>query len=201
MPASTSPYLDVRTSSSLVPMRKTASAVLAQAEALTIHSDADLTKSADLLARVKVVQRRVATTKASIVKPLNDGLRAIRDLFRPIETLCEQVERILKHKAGAYHDAEVARVETRREVIADRLDRGRITPEIATRQLAHAPIPETSVGPVQFKTVREVVIEDESKIPDAYWVIDLVKVRAEALRGVVIPGVRVVEKTQVAARS
>jgi len=56
----------------------------------------------------------------------------------------------------------------------------------------------TNNGAIQFRTIKDVVIEDETKLPREFLVPNMVKIRKVALEGVEIPGVKVVEKQTVA---
>jgi hypothetical protein len=51
------------------------------------------------------------------------------------------------------------------------------------------------VAGVSYRTVSEVVVVTPSLVPDEYWELNMVKIREDALNGVVIPGIEVRKKT------
>lgn len=173
------------------------------AEALVIANAKDMTSAADMLGKIKTVQKLIKTKKEDITKPLNEALRNVRSLFAPVEESADESERLIKGKMNAYQ-VEQDRIAREEEAkIQKQLDAGRIKPETAIRKTEAIAKPQTAVkgerGAVQFRTVRKVVIEDAASLPREYLIPDFVRIRKEALAGVAIAGVKVVEEKEVAA--
>ncbi|MDW8332533.1 MAG: hypothetical protein RMK43_12860, partial [Cyclobacteriaceae bacterium] len=62
------------------------------------------------------------------------------------------------------------------------------------------PLPAVEKPPVVTQTRKEVVVVDPDKVPKEYWALDMFRIRADALSGIVIPGVEVRETQVVVAR-
>lgn len=81
-----------------------ASTLLLNVEAFSVVTSDQYLEAGELLKRVKAHQRDIAAVKDGIVKPLNAGLKAVRDLFRVPESKIDRAEETLKHAMGAYRD-------------------------------------------------------------------------------------------------
>jgi hypothetical protein len=183
----------------------------------------DFTAGAEHLKLVKGAQKKIESLRVSITKPINDGLKAVNDMFRrPAEQLVE-VEMRLKRALTSYEDEQrrIRLEEQRRADEAARKERERI--EAQARRAAEAGKPEkaaqleeraaTVVAPViqreppkvsglSSREVWRFEIADEKLVPREYMVVDPTKVRAvvNALKGAAnIPGVRVWSEKSIAA--
>lgn len=142
--------------------------------------------------RLKDIEKDLKAHKEAITKPLNKALGAVRDLFRPRETeLGEAIEEV---KDGLLEFDARAREEMRKktERLEERVEAGEVSEGFASKQLAKAS-DRVGEGVVNTQTRKGYEITDESKIPDPYWVLDLVKLRRDVLGGVEVPGTRVVD--------
>lgn len=191
-----------------VAKQKSTLALKAANDISAIQDEVQLTSASKILSRIKATQKLVKEKKEGITKPLNKALENVRELFRPIETSCKEAEGIVKGKMVEYSDKvkEENRIAT--EKLAKRVEKGTMKVETAANKITELETaPEqvhNEIGAAQFRIEREVVVEDESKIPTQYWVLDMVKVRKDVLgnasKGIAplkIPGVKVIEKTSV----
>lgn len=172
------------------------------AEALAIRTTEDLPQAADLLSKIKTAQKILKERKEEITKPLNASLAAVRNLFRPLETACEKAEAVVKQKMVEVHrQAQIAADAAREKVMkqAPRLKAETISRKLEAIEEAPEAIRADTGGQSRFKSISEVVIVDETKVPRKYLSLNMVLIRRDALAGVEIPGVSVEEKTVVAA--
>jgi predicted phage tail protein len=185
----------------LAPFKATISKAEAAATALQIKTVDELTGATELLGKIKTVGKAITQKKESITKPLNEALKNIRDFFRPVETQWANAEQIVKGKMIDYQNDQLAKAAKETKKVEEKVEAGKMTFEKAAEKI-EAVTPQknvtTDAGAAQFRTVKEVVIDNETLIPREYLVLDLVKIRKVALAGVNIPGVRVVEKQAVA---
>lgn len=188
-------------SQELAPIEAQVSKAEAAANALQIKTVEDLTVATELLGKIKTVGRMITSKKEGITKPANEALKNVRAFFAPIERQWEAAERIVKDKMVDYQSRQLAKAAKKTEVIEQKVEAGKMNFEKATEKI-EAVTPQknvtTDAGAAQFRTVKEVVIDDETLIPREYLMLDMVKIRKVALAGVGIPGVRVVEKQTVA---
>lgn len=185
----------------ITPIKASLSKAVSAAEALIIKSPEDMKAATSLLSNIKLLGKAITQAKEKITKPLNEGLRSARSFFKPVEDDTEKAENIVKRKMLDYQTAELAKAEKKTEVIEKKVEEGKLSFEKAAEKI-EAVTPSKSVavetGSVQFRTVKEVVVEDESLIPREYFDLNMVKVRKVALAGIAIPGVKIVEKQAVA---
>lgn len=185
----------------LAPIKAQASKAEAAANALAIKTDEDLSSATELLGKIKTVGKMISSKKLSITKPLNEALKNIRAFFSPLEEQWEKAEQIVKVKMIDYQNKKMAKAAAEEKKVEKKVAEGKLSFEKAAEKI-EAVAPQKNIttesGAAQFRTVKEVVIDNETLIPREYFVVDLVKVRKVALAGVNIPGVRIVEKQVVA---
>jgi hypothetical protein len=90
----------------IVEYRKSVSNALAEAEKLDVSSFEGVMDAADVLLRVKTVGEQITEAKETITRPMNESLKATRSLFKPLEDMYAQAERILKDKVLGWHESE-----------------------------------------------------------------------------------------------
>ena len=147
---------------------------------LQIKTKDDLPMAAELLSEIKIVGKAITEKKESITKPLNLALKNARAFFAPVETQYENAERIVKNKMNDFQNAELAKAAKKTEVIENKVEEGKMSFDKAVEKIEEI-TPEKKVeaksGSIQFRTVKEVIIKDENKIPREYLVLDMVKIR------------------------
>lgn len=172
---------------------------------LTIETQEDYAQAADVVAKLKELGSSIKDTKEAITKPLNESLKNIRTLFKPIEDQFENAEMVVKSKILAYKKKVDEEARAKEAKIAEKLEQGKMKLETAEKKMdAIERVEQTTrgkVGEVQIRKVRKVRITDETKIPRQYLVPDMVAIRKDALAGVPIDGVEVYEEETVAAGS
>jgi len=185
----------------LAPIRVQASKAEGAATALQIKTADDLLLATEVLSKIKLVGKQITEKKEGITKPLNEALRNVRALFAPLETAWTNAEKIVKEKMVAYRNSALSKADEKTGAIERRVESGRLSFEKAVGKI-EAITPQKTVeaklGGIQFRTVKDVVIEDETKLPREFLVPDMAKIRKVALAGVEIAGVKVVEKQIVA---
>lgn len=192
---------NAKLSQELAPFKASVSKAEAAATALQIKTVDDLTEATELLGKIKTVGKAITQKKESITKPLNEALRNARSFFAPVEEMWANAERIVKDKMIGYQNEQLAKAAKETKKVEEKVEAGKMSFEKAAEKI-EAVTPQknvtTDAGAAQFRTVKEVVIDNETLIPREYLVLDMVKIRKVALAGVSIPGVRIVEKQAVA---
>ena len=170
------------------------------AQQLQIKTKEELEGATSILSKIKAVGRLIQEKKESITKPLNEALKNARDLFRPLEAQWSEAEGIVKQKMVAFQISEEKKVEKKEEKIAEKVDTGKISFEQAATKIEKIERPENQVGNTTFKTIKKVVIEDATKLPREYLIPDEVKIRKDALAGIEIAGVKIIEEKIVSSK-
>lgn len=185
----------------LEPIKATVSKAEIAANNLEIKTKEDLVPATELLGKIKSVGKIIKDKKEGMTKPINEALKNIRSFFSPVELQFNNAETIVKRKMEIFNNAERLKAIKKTEVIEKKVEEGKMSFDKAVEKIESITPDrkvETESGAVQFRTIKEVIIEDEKLIPREYLVVDTVKVRKVALAGVEIPGVKVVEKQIVA---
>lgn len=171
------------------------------AEALEVKTAEDLPVATELLMKIKKVGKMITDQKETITKPMNEALRSARAFFSPMERQWETAEGLVKKKLLDYQIAQTKIADKKIVVIEKKVEAGKMSFEKAVDKI-EAVAPQktisTDTGSVQFRKVREVVIENEALIPREYLMLDMAKIKKVALAGVKIAGVTVVENQTVA---
>ncbi len=177
-----------------------------------IKNDEDLNKAALLITNVKKLQKFITQEKEKIIKPLREATSAARALFAPIEEQIEDAQRKLNREMSDYNDKKLAEIARKEESIAKRAETGQLKQETAIRKMEELPEVKSNVkvetGSVVFKKDKKVRVIDRMKVPDRFWVLDMVVLRSEALAisrstgklGEVIEGIEVYEETNTATK-
>jgi len=185
----------------LEPIKVQISKAESAAFGLQIKTAENLTVAVDILGKIKTVGRMIKAKKESITKPLNEALRNARAIFAPLEEQWANAENVVKMKMVAYQDIQTFKAKKKVELIEKKVEVGKINPEMAKEELKEI-VPPTTVkagdSGVQFRTIKEITVEDETKLPREYLIPDMVKIRKVANAGVDIPGVKVISKQTVA---
>lgn len=188
----------------LAVVRGQVSKAVSAAELLTIKTKEDMPVAVELLSKIKQVGKVIKEKKEGITKPMNEALKNARDLFRPLEESWNHAELTVKLKMIEYSN-EVDRKQKEEEAkITKKVEAGKMSFETAAKKMEAIEKVETvssKSGTAEFRTHKLVVVESPSLVPDEYWEINTVKLRADLLAGVVVPGAKIVEEKIVAGYS
>ena len=167
------------------------------AKEIIIKNQNDFEKASELFLKVKQAGKYIASEKEKMTRGLLDTLANIRSFFKPYEIMQSNAEKEIGSKILAYQLEAEKKSQIKIDAVVEKVEKGKMTFEKANEKIETLEVAKTvevNTGAVQFKTIRDYEIIDEKLIPKKYWVLDLVKLRKDALDGVEIPGVKVVEK-------
>jgi len=181
-------------------VRRETAETLKALDGFVVSNKAEEAEGVDLLSSIKQAQKVLKGKKDKIIKPLNEAVVAVRDLFRPIEQDIVYAEMALKGALNTFHQSELREAEKARRALEQQAKHQHFKPETLARKVEALETPAVSTqteegSRVQYRKSREVVVKNETLVPDEYWVLDMVKIRRDALGGKTIPGVTVVETT------
>jgi len=196
-------------------MQQEVTGIEARAQDLAVTDEQSLAVAGDMLGYVAGVRKRIEALRTSLVKPLNDHVKRINDLFRGYAAPLDRADATLRAKVSAYR-AEQERI--RREE-AERLrklaekEQARLERQAAKKGVpAPPPIPvptppappKTVAGEYGSMTARKewrFDIVDEAQVPRQYLVVDEARIRAAIRAGIrEIPGVRIYQVEIVSVR-
>jgi regulator of protease activity HflC (stomatin/prohibitin superfamily) len=197
--------------------------VLSLAKQSVVETDEQYLGAAEFLKTIKGYIGRAEELRTSLTKPINESLKRINDLFRPVRSTLESAETILKQKVITFQQAmerkrlaqearlrEIASKEQEKlEAQAAKLEeKGKAIQAEAKREAA-ASIPTPAVidttpkaKGISFRDVWDFEIVSPEDVPDEYRVIDTDKIKrvVQATKGELeIKGVRIFKRQVVAA--
>ena len=192
-------------------VKQKAENALADVSSIVVKTDEDLTRATTVLSNVKKLQKYITQEKEKMIKPLREAMSVERGRWAVIEEQVDSAEAKLKAAMIEYQDKKIKEQARKEASIAARAEKGQLKPETAVAKMEALGEVKNKVqveaGSAAFKKVKAVRIIDRMKVPDQYWILDMVTVRAAALTeskstgklGEVIPGVEVFEETSVAS--
>jgi type I site-specific restriction endonuclease len=181
------------TNKELVPFVKKVSVLEFEVNALEIKSPDDMKKATILLSNLNKYGDSVTEAKEKLTGPINASLKAIRDMFKPVETYKAMIEDI-RTKMSLWQTSETNRMKAEEAKIAARVGegKGKLKIETAMKKMEDVEKVEkevaTDAGLVQFRESKVLKINNVGYIPREYMVPNE-KMILEALKeGKLVPG-------------
>jgi len=190
--------IEIMPKKEIVALQKTTTDISGQANLIVVNSQPTLLEAQNLLTRLKKGKEYVETKKKSITDPLNQALKATRELFFPIEAALTYARSLVDRKILDYKMDLQKVVETKKEEIAIKVESGEMKFETGAKKIEKQ---EEKVSSFSTRKIKEVQIVDETKIPRAYLMPDMAKIKQALLNeGKEIPGTQIVVKEITVAR-
>ena len=187
---------------SLTPYKKKVSGLISQSQGLDIKTEAQMETAVDYLKQVKDAGKKVKEQKEKLTDPAQETLRRIRALFKPIEDNIREAEGIIKDKMLSFDEIKRKQSESKIAKIEAKVKAGSIDITKAAEQMEKIE-PKTQyegdAGKIQYRTIKKILIVDKTKIPREYLVLNESLIRRDLLKGVSVPGAKIVEEKQVAS--
>lgn len=178
---------------------------LAAANSLVIETKAEYEQASELLGKIKTAVKWVQNEANKMLIPLKEALKVEKERWDPVIKEAEQAEGVVKTKMLAYINKVEQEARAKEAKIQKDLEAGRIKPETAMKKAEAVETVQartvSDTGGAQVVKVRKVRIFDPLLVPDEYWMLDEVRIRKNALAGVVIPGVEVTTENSISGLS
>lgn len=180
----------------LVPLKKKVDTLAQKVEKFEIKSAEDMKEATIVLSTMNQYADIVKEKKESLTKPINEGLRNIRAMFKPLEESYEGAITLLRSKMTVYQTAEVKRKREEEDAIAARVKpgKGNLSVDTALKKIQEvAPVQKevaTEQGLVQFREVRKFEVVDITKLTPEYLLPNETAIRTAMKSGKELAGVR-----------
>ncbi len=189
----------------LVEIKDQVSSVQQKALEIKIENADDMSKATDILYTIRQAEKYIEEKKTNITRPLMSSLSQVRDLFKPMESSLQSVNKIVKEKMLSYQIEIDDNIQKEKAKIAKKVQSGYMKAETAAGKLetiGDAQSKSTGeVGKSSIRTVKKVRVIDEFAIPREYLSINLTMITEAILRkGVEIPGTEVFEEKSIVSR-
>ncbi len=175
---------------------------LSRVSEITIATAEDYAMADEILVKIKTVGKMIKEKKEEITKPLNESLKRVRELFKPIETTHETAEEIIKKKMVSYRVAEDKRIEAEKAKIASKVESGYIKSETAIKKMEAVVDTKDSLKDAGVKTstrkLPRVQINSFKDIPREYLIVNERAVLDALKAGIAVPGAELWYETIIA---
>jgi hypothetical protein len=177
-------------------MQKRVNTLASQVESMQVSNTAEMKVATVVLSNLNKYGDSVKEQKEKLAKPINESLRNIRDMFRPLETVYTGAIEMLRTKMQVYQTAEVARVREEEAKIAARVKEGRgnLSIDTAVKKIEAIETVDktvnTDVGTVQFVETKLFEVVDLSKVPIQYHLPNETEIRKAMKEGKELEGIR-----------
>jgi len=156
----------------------------------------DMESAAVVLSTINKYRDEIKEKKESVTKPINEALKNIRSLFKPLEEKLDSSISLIRTEMTRYQTDEMKRVADEKSKIENRIGegKGKIGFETAVKKIENIEKPEQNVnvsnGSVGFVKTRKFLVENVSLLPVEYVLPNEVLIRNAMKTGIELPGVR-----------
>jgi hypothetical protein len=182
------------TTKELSPFIKKVSILESEVNSLEIRSNEDMKKATVLLSNLNKYGDKVMEMKEKLTKPINESLKAIREMFKPVEVYKGMIETI-RSRMSVWQTSEINRMRSEEAKIAARVGegKGKLRIETAVKKMDAIDKVEKEVatdqGLVQFREVKKFRVPDISKLAIEYHMVDEKKIQDTMKNGIELIGV------------
>ncbi len=175
----------------LIVIRTQTTKLIAQFNGLTIKNSKDLGLATGALSKITNWEKEVKKQEEKITKPIREGIRAAREFFKPLRDKITFLKGDVKMKIGDYSELIERKKAEKEKKLTEQIKNGEIDVQEASRKLEKI---EVKAKALPMRKHERIEITNEKLIPQKYWELNMVLLRREALAGIKIPGVKVVEE-------
>lgn len=189
------------------------SEIVSTADSLIVNDENDYITATDLLSLISKINKKLEEKRKELVKPYNEQVKKINDFFKGYTEPLDRANRTVKQKALTYKQDQERKRQEEERAIREALEKARKEAESQNKEV-DIPAAETVVIPKLIPTVRAglgtstvkkvwtFAIEDETKIPREYLMVNEKKIREAIRKGIrEIPGVRIYQEEELAVRA
>lgn len=189
----------------LVEIKDQVSSVQQKALEIKIVNAEGMSYATDILHNIRQAEKYIEERKTNITRPLMSSLSQVRELFKPMESSLQSINKIVKEKMLSYQLEADAKIEEQRAKIAKRVEKGTLRADTAVGKLeALGETDKQTIGEVgksQIRTIKKVRIVDESMIPREYMLPNTPLITEAIIRkGLSVAGVETFEEKSIVSR-
>lgn len=158
-------------------------------DTIAITDEKSMQGAVSVLSMLNTALDKLTTDKEKLTKPMNEVLKEIRSRYAPKIGELEDAIAYVRKQMTTYQTEETKRLATIAEQIAEKAGT-ELTFEEASTEIGALVKPDSQVrtaqGMVSFRTVPTYEVQDITKVPYEYLVVDMAKVKKATAK---IPGI------------
>ena len=162
-----------------------------QFETLVIKNQKDLGAATEALIKINDFEKEVKAQEDAIVKPIKEGIKKAQEFFKPLREKIAFLKGELKMKMVDYDDLLEVEKKKKAKEMEEAINEGKISLGKAGKVLEKLEMKSNSIS---TRIHRVIKVTNKKIVPKKYWVLDMVALRKDALAGIKIKGVKVVEE-------
>jgi hypothetical protein len=178
----------------LEPIKKVINVTTKSVDSLVIKDEVTMATASEIRNKLKSYINGLKEKKETVTKPINEALKNLRNMFRPLEDQCNTALETIDNKMIAYQTKQIALEKAKEAKIVAKLEEGKIGIDKAVSKLESIDRADKKVGNTTFIEyqgfeVMDVVMLAE-KTGAEYILPNEVKIRQAQKAGIELPGVR-----------
>lgn len=164
-------------------------------EELKIKNLEDLGLAKKVLTNLGALKKLVLEKKNKLINPAKAIIEEAKGLYSPYEAKIAEADEIVRQKMLDYNNVLKAEEDKKRQELEIEASKKNADENKIDKKVAKVEAVIEKREAIPTRKVKELEIVDESKIPERYWVLDMVALRKDAIsNGIEIAGIKVVEK-------
>jgi len=181
-------------------IQKQVSPVVRRAESYEVETRENVEEASNYLLKIREVEKAIEAKRLEFTKPINQSLKAINSTFKELSSPLEKARKLLTDKILDWRRKEQERIAAeeakRMEEVRKLQSKGIEVPELPTIEKT-----EATIGKTQARKVWTFMVEDFSKVPDIYKMINNVAVNDAIRNGHrIIQGLKIYQEEILAIR-
>lgn len=159
-----------------------------------IVDEKSLASATEVLSQANKYLKDLTADKEKLTAPLNAALKEVRSRYKPIEIKLEGIIANIRQSMSSYQTEQIRLQKAEEDKIAERVAKGTLKPETGIKKMENMDKPvdkvNTQSGKISFKEVEKFEVEDISKLPIEYHLVDEVAIRNAMKANIHLEGVR-----------
>ena len=162
--------------------------IITRAESITVLTVETMPEAIELLSSLNRIKDDITAKKELVTRPLLDALAEERAKWKTKEMRLESVITQIRTSLTSYQTGLVKKQREEQEAIAKKLEDGKIKPETAIKRMQGVEdvqnTVESDTGKISFKTVTTFTVNDWSKVPVEFLLLNETLVRVKLKEGI-----------------
>ena len=182
-----------KTEEKAIAVAQRAIADISPAMDIKVNSEPTMKRAGEYMTVIGNAKKAIEAERTGIVKPINDSVKRINSLFKPMMERAEQIESYLRKELNIYIAKLTAEADARAKEASENIDDG----ERVATSVKKFENTTKKLDQIPTHTVYYTEIIDFKQVPDEYKMLDEKKAQAANKAGIEVPGLKLTQKQEV----